>query len=201
MNVHLFGNGPSPAVATFGLRRTATDREEEFGENAMKFVHRNFYVDDGLASTPNTKQAIALVTATKAMPRTANLRLHKIVSNSIEVMEAFPVEERGKGVCDLDLRCDSLPAKRSLGVFWVLKNDNFTFQVTLPDQPFTRRGVLSTVNSIYDRLGLAVPVLLEGRLLLQKLVAMGKSKNKEEPLGWDDPLPDALLTQWQRWHN
>lgn len=60
MNVHPFGNGPIPAVATFGLRRTATDREEEFGENAMKFVHRNFYVDDGLASTPNTKQAIAL---------------------------------------------------------------------------------------------------------------------------------------------
>ena len=201
MNVHLFGNGPSPAVATFGLRRTATDGEEEFGENAMKFVHRNFYVDDGLASTPTAKQAIALVTATQAMLRTANLRLHKIVSNSIEVMEAFPVEDRGKGVRDLDLRCDSLPAQRSLGVFWDLKNDNFTFQVTLPDKPFTRRGVLSTVNSIYDPLGLAVPVLLEGRLLLQKLVAMGKSKNKDKPLGWDDPLPDALLTQWQRWRN
>ncbi|KAK3749993.1 hypothetical protein QZH41_000413 [Actinostola sp. cb2023] len=28
MNVHLFGNGPSPAVATFGLRKTATDGEE-----------------------------------------------------------------------------------------------------------------------------------------------------------------------------
>ncbi|XP_068727861.1 uncharacterized protein [Montipora capricornis] len=56
MNVHLFENGSSPAVATFGLRRTATDGEEEFGENAMKFVHRNFYVDDGLASTPTTTQ-------------------------------------------------------------------------------------------------------------------------------------------------
>ena len=28
MNVHLFGNGPSPAVATFGLRKTAVDGEE-----------------------------------------------------------------------------------------------------------------------------------------------------------------------------
>ena len=201
MNVHLFGNGPSPAVATFGLRKTATDGKEEFGENAMKFVHRNFYVDDGLASTPTAKQAIALVTATQPMLRTANLRLHKIVSNSIEVMEAFPVEDRRKGVRDLDLRCDSLPAQRWLGVFWDLKNNNFTFQVTLPDTPFTRRGVLSTVNSIYDPLDVAVPVLLEGRLLLQKLVVMGKSKNKDKPLGWDDPLPDALLTQWQRWRN
>ena len=201
MNVHLFGNGPSPAVATFGLRKTAADGEEKFGEDAMKFVHRNFYVDDGLASTPTPKQAVALVTATQAMLLTANLRLQKIVSNSIEVMEAFPVEDRGKGVRDLDLRSDSLPAQRSLEVFWDLKNDSFTFQVMLPDKPFTRRGVLSIVNSIYDPLGLAVPVLLEGRLLLQKLVVMGKSKNNDKPLGWDDPLPHALLTQWQRWRN
>ena len=65
----------------------------------------------------------------------------------------------------------------------------------MPGKPFTRRGVLSTINSIYDPLGLAVPVLLEGRLLLQKLIIIGKSKNNEKPLGWDDPLPDALLTQ------
>ena len=201
MNVHLFSNVPSPAVATFRLRRTATDGEDEFRENATKFVHCNFYVNDGLASTPTAKQAVALIIATQAMLRTANLRLHKTVLNSIEVMEAFPVEDRGKGVRDLDLRCDSLPAQRSLGVFWDLKNDNFTFQITFPNKLFTRRGVLSTVNSIYDLLALAVPVLLEGRLLLQKLVIMGKRKNKDKPLGWDDPLPDALLTQWQCWHN
>ena len=45
MNVHLFGNGPSPAVATYGLRRTAIDDEEEYGEEAKKFISRNFYVD------------------------------------------------------------------------------------------------------------------------------------------------------------
>ena len=32
MNVHLFGNGPSPAVAMFGLRKTAADGKKEFGE-------------------------------------------------------------------------------------------------------------------------------------------------------------------------
>ena len=63
------------------------------------------------------------------------------------------MEDRGKGVRYLDLRCDSLPAQRSLGVFWDRKNDSFTFQVTLPDKPFTRRGVLFTVNSVYDPLG------------------------------------------------
>ena len=30
---------------------------------------------------------------------------------------------------------------------------------------------------------------------------MGKKKNNDVPLGWDDPLPDTLLSQWQRWRN
>ena len=201
MNVHLFGNRPSPAVATFGLRKTAADGEEEFGEEAAEFVHRNFYVDDGLASRPTAQQAIDLVTSTQAMLATANLRLHKVMSNTVEVMEAFPTEDRGKGVRDLDLRHDSLPAQLSLGVYWNLEEDTFTFKVCLPDKPFTRRGVLSVVNSIYDPLGLAVPVLLEGKLLLQQLVLMGKKNNTDTPLGWDDPLPDTLLSQWQRWRN
>ena len=201
MNVHLFGNGPSPPVATFGLRRTAADGEEEFGENAADFIHRNFYVDDGLALRPTTKEAIDLVTATQAMLATANLKLHKVVSNSVEVMEALPAEDRGKGVRDLDLRHDSLPAQRSLGIYWNLEEDTFTFKVCLPEKPFTRRGVLSIVNSIYDPLGLAVPVLLEGKLLLQQLVLLGKKNNKEKPLAWDDLPPETLLSQWQRWRN
>ena len=198
MNVHLFGNGPSPAVATFGLRKTAKDGEEKFGKAAANFVHRNFYVDDGLTSLPTIQETIQLVTSAQSMLATANLRLHKVVSNSVEVMEAFPTEDRGKDIRNLDLRRDSLPAQRSLGVYWDLNSDTFTFKVSLPDKPYTRRGVLAIINSIYDPLGLAVPVLLEGRLLLQQLVTMGKMKSNGS-LGWDDPLPDALLHQWKRW--
>jgi len=198
MNVHLFGNGPSPAVTTFGLRKTTVDGKEEFGKGASNFVHQNFYVDDRLALFPTAKKAVDLVTTARTMLATANLRLHKVVSNSVEVMEAFPAEERAKDICDLDLHRDSLAAQRSLGVYWDLEQDAFTCWVALPDKPFTRRGVLSIVNSIYDPLGLAVPVLLEGRLLLQQLAIMGKKKNNGMPLGWDDPLPETQWLQWQQ---
>ena len=135
------------------------------------------------------------------MLATANLRLRKVVSNSREVMEALPTEDRGKDVRDLDLRRDSLPDQRSLGAYWSLEGDAFFFRVSLPDKPFARRGVLSVVNSIYDPLRLAVPALLEGRLLLQQLVRMGKRSNNDAPLGWDDPLPDALRQPWNRWRS
>ena len=199
MNVHLFGNGPSPAVATFGLRKTAMDGEEEFGENAAEFVRCNCYVDDGLTSRPTAKEAIDLVIATQAMLATANLKLHKVVSNSKLWRHSQPKIGEMR---DLELRHDSLPAQRSLAVYWNLEEDTFTFKVCLPEKPFTRRGVLSVVNSIYDPLGLAVPVVLEGKLLLQQLVLLGKkSTSRKTPLGWDDPLPETLLSQWQRWRN
>ena len=57
------------------------------------------------------------------------------------------------------------------------------------------------VNSVYDPLGLAAPVLLHGRLLLQQLVSMGKKKTATAPLGWDDPLPEELSLGWQSWKN
>ena len=199
MSVHLFGNGSSPAVATYALRRTGLDGEERFGPDIKEFIHRNFYVDDGLASRPTAKEAIQLLKNTQTLLATANLRLHKMVSNSVEVMEALPADDRGKDLRNLDLHKDSLPAQRSLGVFWNLENDAFTFRVTLPEKPFTRRGVLSVVNSIYDPLGIAIPVVLEGRLLLQQLVLMGKKTRDRTPLGWDDPLPEILLQRWKTW--
>ena len=199
MTVHLFGNSPSPAVATFGMRKAANDGEEKHGADVKKFICEDFYVDDGLTSQPVEKDAISLVKGAQAALATANLRLHKVASNSIEVMEAFSAEDRATIVRDLDLRQDTLPAQRTLGVQWDLEKDVLTFSVNLPNKPFTRRGVLSVVNSIYDPLGLAAPVVLVGKLLLQHLVVLGKKKQKDKPLGWDEPLPDDSNLRWQSW--
>ena len=154
MNVHLLGNEPSFAAATYGLCRTAIDGKEEYGKEAKKFICRNFYVDGGLTSLLSTQGATDLVKSAQATLATA--------------------EDRAKDVRDLNLCHDSLPAQRLLAVFWDLETDAFTFKVSLPENQFTRRGVLSIVNSVYDPLGFAVPVILEGRKILQQVVHMGE---------------------------
>ena len=115
-------------------------------------------------------------------------------------MKALPAKDRAESVRDLDFRHDTFPTQRFLGVHWDLEGDAFTFHVTLPERPFTRRGVLSIINSVYDPLGLAAPVILKGKLLLRQLVIMGKN-GSDTPLGWDDPLPEELMCQWQSWRN
>ena len=160
------------------------------------YICCNFYVDDGLALLPTTQGAINLVKGAQATLATAKLRLHKVMSNSAKVMEAFPAKDQAKDVHDLGLRSDTLPVQRSLRVFWDLETAAFTFKVSLPEKPFTRRGVLSIVNSVYYPLGFAVPVMLEGRKILQQLVLMGERRAKNKtPLVWDDPLPTAMMNR------
>ena len=158
-------------------------------------------MDDGLTSCSTENETISLVKNAQVMLATANLRLHKVVSNSVAVMEAIPAEDRAKSIKDLDLRHDVLPAQRSLGVHWDIEKDHFIFHVSLSGKPFTRRGVLSTINSLYDPLGLASQVVLEGKRILQQLVFMGKKANNNHPLGWDDPFSEIRNQRWRRWRD
>ncbi|VDI51101.1 Hypothetical predicted protein [Mytilus galloprovincialis] len=119
MRVHVFGNSPSPAVATLGLRKAAQASEQEFGSHVTSFVTRDFYVDDGLTSCPTKEEAVKLMKDTQqALAKYGNLRLHKFASNCAEVMSAFHASDLASNLKDLDLECDSKPLQRSLGLSW-----------------------------------------------------------------------------------
>lgn len=190
MRVHVFGNSPSPAVAIFGLRRASQVQKDNACET-KHFVERHFYVDDGLISFPSDDEAIGLLKKTQERLATSNLKLHKIASNSVKVMKAFPKEDLAKGLKDLDLGADFPPIQRSLGISWDIATDTFTFQVSATEKPYTRRGVLSTINSLFDPLGFAAPVSIRGRAMLRELTM--------EACGWDDPLPEKRLKGWSEW--
>lgn len=193
MTKHVFGNSPSPAVATYGLRRTAQETETEFGSDMRDFIDRNFYVDDGLTSTGSPQEAVDLMTRTRSALQTAGIRLHKIASNSREVIEAFPSGDLAGQFRDLDMDVGALPAQLSLGLCWDLENDTFTFKMSDRNKPFTRRGVLSTINSVYDPLGFLAPVTIRGKILLRDMVAGTKD--------WDDPISEEFKTHWDEWES
>lgn len=191
MKVHVFGNSPSPAVAIYCMRRAAQQGEQEHGSDAKQFVERQFYVDDGLTSVATPEEAVDLLRKTKNMLAESNLRLHKVASNCNQVMEAVPVEDRAKELKDVHLGVDPLPVQRSLGLCWNLQTDSFTYRVSNETKPFTRRGVLSTVNSIFDPLGFAAPIIMQGKALLREL--------SSDERDWDAPLPPEKEKAWASW--
>ena len=191
MTVHLFGATSSPGCANFALKSTANDYQNEFGPAAANFLRNDFYVDDGLKSVPSVSEAVELVANVKQMCSKGGFRLHKFVSNRKEVIRRIPESERADGVKALDLDLDSLPLERALGVQWCVETDCFQFTIELQDKPCTRRGILSTVSSIFDPLGFVAPLLLEGKSILQDLCHLD--------VGWDDPIPEDMKVRWTKW--
>ena len=72
-----------------------------------------------------------------------------------------------------------------------MENYSFQFRITLRDLPLTRRGVMSTISSVYDPLGFIAPVILKGKKILQQL---GRDNSD-----WDTPLSDTISAQWESW--
>ena len=171
------------------LKRTAEDGEREFGARAAEALKKNLYVDDALKSVPTEKNAIELIQAVKGMCAKGGFNLTKFVSNSREVMMSVPPEDRAKEIKGLDLSIDKLPIERVLGVHWCIESDAFKFRIKLKDKPCTRRGILATISTIFDPLGLIAPVVLVGKQILQE-ICHGK--------GWDEPIDGEVLAKWER---
>lgn len=106
-------------------------------------------------------------------------------------MNAFPIEDHAKELKDLNLEVDPTPIQRSLRLTWDVKRDIFTFHVTDIKKPFTRRGILATVNSLFDPLEFVAPIIIEGKCLLRELSG--------EALDWDSPLPEDKEEAWNAW--
>lgn len=191
MVVHLFGATSSPSCANFALRKCAEDNKQLFSQQAYETIMHSFYVDDCLASVASENEAVSLYQDLVTLCAKGGFRLTKWLSNSRRVLAAIPEEERAKEVKDLDLDNDILPVERALGVRWCVQSDTFKFSITFQDKPLTRRGILSTVSSFYDPLGILSPVVFTAKRIIQDLCRKG--------LGWDDVIPTSVAQEWADW--
>ena len=97
---HIFGCVSSPAVATYALKYCANNFKSPGFELAREYIAKSFYVDDGLSSTDSVGKAVKTLRDARALLGSYNVRLHKIMSNSAEVLHSFPESERAFG-CEL----------------------------------------------------------------------------------------------------
>ena len=86
---------------------------------------------------------------------------------------------------------DTLPIQRSLSTYWCIESDTLGFRIELKEKPLSLRGIPSTVNLVYDPLGIVSPVTLVGKQILQDL--------RRVKVDWDDPVPEETLPRWERW--
>jgi hypothetical protein len=191
MRVHLFGGVWSPSCCNFALRRTAEDHSHLYEADVSQTVNDNFYVDDCLKSLQGVEEAKRHVVQLQSLLQNGGFKLTKWISNSREVLSLLPASELGSKLKNRDLDTEDLPIERALGATWDVEADEFSYQTAVKERPNTRRGMLSTVCSVFDPLGFICPFVVRAKRMVQEACRM--------KLGWDDDLPHDLNTMWLKW--
>ena len=152
MLVPIFGAKSSLSVAGYALRKTSKDNGQDFSAVVVEAVFKDFYVDDLLKSFADEERAVNLSRQIRDLLARGGFQLTKWISNRRDVLPAFPVEERAPHIKDLDLKSESLPLDRALGIHWDVEHDMINFVFGKGEQPENRKGVLSSISTVYDPL-------------------------------------------------
>lgn len=190
MNVHLFGGIWSPSAAGYALQRTFQDHGKNLHEEVKRARH-NFYVDDLLLSVSTPEKAIIILHRLRQTLNKGGFRLTKWLCNHKDVLRTVPETERAAGVKEVFFDDDRLPVERALGILWDLEKDELGIRVQVPEKPETKRGLLSTISSLYDPLGIVAPAVIPAKLLFQT-----ECRREAE---WDEPITEEGKTMWRRW--
>ena len=187
MSSHLFGGVWCASSSTFALRQTLHDHDT--GVSVRRAVLESMYVDDLLCSTKTTEEAADLVKGLKNVLLKGGFNITKFMATEEESLSSLPEEDRTQNdkVCMTDAVC------KALGIQWALHEDVFMYEAKAikPDITLSRRHLLSCVSSLYDPLGLVIPVIIAGRMLFQEATRL--------KLTWDEPIPEPLRSQWNSW--
>ena len=146
-----------------------------------------------MKSVATVERLKGLISSTRLLCQKGGFYLHKFTSNNSEVLNSVPPEDPATDNRNPSLVSNDLAIERALGVHWCIETDTLQFRIELKHKPLSRRGILSTVISIYDPLGLVAPVILQVKRILQELCRDG--------IGWDDKVPEDIRPSWERWRS
>jgi hypothetical protein len=126
--------------------------------------------------------------------------LTAFASSSKKVLESIPEKDRATPIRDLHV--DALPTEYVLGLGWDCTSDKYHLRVKPMPSVNTRRELLSALARSFGPLGICLPVLTFAKILFQSTSTSRTLVNSGfTPLGWDDPLPNEILTKWNMFAN
>ncbi|XP_069365348.1 uncharacterized protein [Maniola hyperantus] len=193
----IFGASSSPSTAIYIKNLNAEQHKEAHPEAAAAIIQKH-YVDDYLDSFRNLEEAVRITKSVREVHSKASFELKQWKSNSPQLLEALGEVEPTE---DMELYKPEEKTERVLGVIWKLNTDELTFNLNLArvaptlisGKTPTKREALRVVMSLFDPLGLASPVTIRAKQLLQEVWRRGTS--------WDDEIDEDLAEQWQDWMN
>ena len=191
MNRVTFGVTSSPYVAVRTLQQTAMDFSPA-SSLASWHVCQSFYVDDLFAGADSVPLAMQLFKDLRDVLSKGGFDLRKWRSSSAEVLKQIPSELQEKLPSQELVDNHTAAYPKALGITWDSNLDCMSTHVQLPDKfVSTKRGIVSDTARAFDVLGWVAPVILQMKVLFQKLWQL--------KVGWDEELPEELRLQHEQW--
>ncbi|XP_037049650.1 uncharacterized protein LOC119083940 [Bradysia coprophila] len=186
------GTAAAPFLATRTLRQVADDVKEEF-PTAAKVIKEDFYMDDVSSGSFSVESTIQLRRDLAQSMDRCGFRLRKWLSNSQDVLESIPVEDRADSSDLVEIMEESV---KTLGVFWNPKSDCFEFKISSfsSSEQLTKRQLLSEISKLFDPIGWLSPVTIVAKTFMQSLWSL-------KEIGWDDKIPDEKLKFWESYRS
>ena len=191
--VHVLGVNFSPFVATYSIRKVASDNRMNASTCTKESIKKTMYVDDLLKILDNVAEMKDLIHEITALFCDSGFLLTKWVSNCSEVLENAPSDQQSIAVREFtsSSATDSVPQK-AMSLVWNTNTDNLSVVPLSLVAANTKLGVLETLNSFIDPISFSSAAALIGRLIYQDICAT-------ENLVWDDFLPRTLSHKWNYW--
>ena len=184
-----YGTAAAPYIATKCLQQLAEYEKSEFPV-AAKLTKRDFYMDDLMSGVNSDEEAIEAYEQLHTRMKRGGFELRKWASNSQKLLDRIPLALRETQV---KLTFQEDEAVKTLGLFWHPAEDYFSFTIQRDGRNITtKREILSEISKIFDPLGLLGPVIVPGKILLQKIWS--------QSISWDSELPTDLLKIWNSFY-
>ena len=144
---------------------------------------QNTYVDNVFFTSPDLPTLLNLYRQSLQRLADRGFELRSWVSNSAELRGLFTEEGRGTS--------HGGDHEKVLGYRFYSDKDKYSLAELefCPEAPASKRTVLSNIARIFDPLGLTLPILVRGKILLSNI---WKAK-----LDWDEPL-GVFNTEWHK---
>ena len=163
MLVVMFGEKSSPFLANAMVKHHAKrkDIQEKFPKAVKVISNNELYMDDTTTGADSEEEAYELYKELLQFFETMGMSLQKFNSNSEEFLNAIDQDKRSKEA-EIDL---------VLGIKFDTKNDELSVNVKTKfdeSKPITKRVILREIASFFDPLGINSPLLVKGKIMIQK---------------------------------
>ena len=189
-----FGIIASPFLAIC-ITQEHVQRNKEQYPGACEEIIKNTRVNDFALCRNEVNEAVELQQSAKELMEKAAFNLTKWSSNSKELLDVIPEEDRPSSSL-ISLNKFKCCITKALGLKWETSKDTLTFIVEMDcpqNEIYTKRQVASRAAKVFDPFGLITPFTARSKMLLQNLWMQG--------IRWDEDIPIECCRKWAQWLN